>query len=121
MDDVLAIKTYVDESLRGDNILKGNQSEDNYLTVSISINVYNFTKYDKIQYIDQTVIKQSNQGGYLFQNWKFNCIDKNGNGKINILLKSTKSSTPTNNSGAKSRSPIGNSFKYIKASSGNSG
>ena len=42
----------------------------------------------------------------------------NGNGKLNNLLKSAKTSSPTDYSGATSLPPIGTNFMYIETSSG---
>ena len=91
------------------------------MKVSIGNDTYNLTKYDKIQITDTTVIKSPNSGGYLLQNWKINCNDKNNNGKIQSFLKSTKTSSPTAESGATSLTPIGDSFMYIETSSNNHG
>ena len=47
--------------------------------------------------------------------------DINGNGKLNNILKSTKTSSPTGHSGATNIPPIGKSFMYIETSSGGHG
>ena len=79
------------------------------------------TKYNKIQLTDITIIKYPNSGGYLLQNWNIKCNDKNYNGKIQNFLKSTKSTSPTGNSGAESLPPIGTAFMYIETTSNNHG
>ena len=66
-------------------------------------------------------MKHPNSGGYLLQNWIIKCNDKNNNGKIQNFIKSTKTNSPTGDSGATSLPPIGSSFMYIEASSGNQG
>ena len=43
------------------------------------------------------------------------------NGKIQNFVKSTKTSSPTGNSGATSIHPIGDSFLYIETSSSHNG
>ena len=102
LDNELANRKYVDESLGGNNILRFNQTLENYLKVSVGNDVYNLTKYDKIQITDTTIIKALNNGGYSLQNWVIKCNDKNGNGKISNLNKSTKTNSPTGDSGATS-------------------
>ena len=60
-------------------------------------------------------------GGYLLPYWKIICNDKNNIGKIQNFKKSTKTNSPTGDSGATSLPPIGNAFMYIETSSGNHG
>ena len=48
-------------------------------------------------------------------------VKKKTNGKIQIFIKSTKTKSPTGDSGATSLPPIRNSFMYIEASSNNHG
>ena len=66
-------------------------------------------------------MKAGNTGGYLLLYWKIICNDENNNGKIQNFIKSTKSNSPTGNSGATSLPPIGDSFIYIETSSNNNG
>ena len=66
-------------------------------------------------------MKATNTGGYLLPYWKIICNDKNNNGKIQNFIKSTKTNSPTGNSGATSLSPIGTAFMFIETSSNNSG
>ena len=53
--------------------------------------------------------------------WRIFCNDKNNNGKIQNLTKSTKTNSPTGDSGATSLSIIGDAFMYIESSSNNHG
>ena len=59
-------------------------------------------------------MKAGNTGGYLPPYWKIVCNDKNNNGKIQNFIKSTKSNSPTGDSGATSLPPIGSAFMYIE-------
>ena len=47
--------------------------------------------------------------------------DKNNNGKIQSFIESTKTNSPTGDSGATTLPPIGSSFMYIETSSANYG
>ena len=110
---------FYDES---NTLLKFNQTLQNYLKVSAGNKIYNLTKYDKIQITDTTVIKSPNSGGYLLQNWKRECKDKNASGKIQKFIRSTKTNSPTGDSGATSLPPIySDSFMYIETSSNKNG
>ena len=66
-------------------------------------------------------MKAGNSGAYLLLYWKINCNDKNNNGKITNFIKSTKSNSPSGDSGATSLPPIGSAFMYIETSSSNHG
>ena len=79
------------------------------------------TKYNKIQLTDITFIKYPNKSAYLLQNWNKKCNDKNNNGKIQNFIRSSKTNSPTADSGASSLPPIGDSFMYIETSSNNNG
>ena len=98
-------------------MLRFNQTLTNYLKISIGNDTYNLTKYDKIQIIDTTEIKYPNIGSDLLQKWNIKCNNSNNQSKINEFIKSTKTNSPTSNSGAESLPPIGNSFMYIETSS----
>ena len=91
------------------------------MKVSVENNVYNLTRYDKIQTTDATIIKDPNTGGYLLQNWVIKCNDKNINDEIQKNIKSTKTNSPTGYSGATILPSIGNSFMYIATSPNNHG
>ena len=120
-DNELVNKKYVDDSLGEGTIVRFNQTLQNYLKVSVGNDSYNLTKYDRIQLTDITVMKTGNTGQYLLQNWKITCNDRNNNGKISNVVKSTKTNSPTGSSGATSVPPIGNGFMYIETSSNNNG
>ena len=55
LDYELANKKYIDDELNKDTNLRFNQTLENYLKVSVGNDVYNLTKYDKIQIVDTTV------------------------------------------------------------------
>ena len=103
------------------NNLRSNQLLENYLKVTVGMDVYNHTKYDKIQLIGTTIIKYPKTGGYLLQNWVIKSDDKNNNGKTQHVIKSTKTSCPSGHSGIIGLPPFGNSFMYIETSPGNNG
>ena len=115
------IEKYVDDSTEEGTILRFNQTLQNYRKVSVGNDVYNLTKYDKIQITDTTIIKYPNTGGYLLQNWVIKCNDKNNIGKIENFIKSTKTNSPTGYPGATSLPSIDNSFMYIETTSNNDG
>ena len=118
-DNELTNKKYIDDELDKNTIVRFNQTLQNYLKVSVGSENYRLTKYNKIQLTDTTIIKYPNSGGYLLQNWNIVCNDINNNGKIQNFIKSTKSTSPTGNSGAEILPPIGNSFMYIETTSKN--
>ena len=120
-DNELANKKYVDDELNKKTIVRFNQTLQNYLKVSIGSDIYNLTKYNKIQLTDTTIIKYPNSGIYLLQNWNIRCNDKNNNGKLQNFLRSTKTNSPTNDSRATNLPPIGNAIMYIETSSNNHG
>ena len=120
-DNELSNKKCIDDELDKNTILRFNQTLQNYLKVYVGNDVYNLTKYDKIQITDTTIIKYPNTEGYLLQNWVIKCNEKNNNGKIQNFIKSTKTNSPTGYSGAITLPPIGNSFMYKETSSDNHG
>ena len=120
-DNHVSNKKYVDNELDKNTIVRFNQTLENYLKVSVGNDIYNLTKYNKIQLTDTTIIKYPNNGGYLLQNWNIRCNDKNNNGKIQNFLRSTKTNSPTGDSGATGLPPIGDSFMYVETSSNNYG
>ena len=120
-DNELVNKKYLDDELDKNTIVRFNQTLENYLKVSVGIDIYNLTKYNKIQLTDTTIIKYPNNGGSFLQNWNIRCNDKNNNNKIQNFLRSTKTNSPTGDSGATSLPPIGDSFMYIETSSNNYG
>ena len=120
-DNHVSNKKYIDNELDKNTIVRFNQTLENYLKVSVGSDTYNLTKYDTIQLTDITEIKYPNEGKYLLQKWNIIYSDINGNGKLNNIIKSTKTSSPTSQSGATSLPPIGNSFMFIETSSGGHG
>ena len=120
-DNHVSNKKYIDDELNKNTIVRFNQTLQNYLKVSVGNDIYNLTKYDKIQITDTTIIRSPNEGKYLLQKWNIIYSDKNGNGKLNNILKSTKTSSPTGQTGATSLPPIGTSFMFIETSSGGHG
>ena len=120
-DNELVNKKYLDDELDKNTIVRFNQSLQNYLKVCVGGDTYNPAKYDKIQLTDTTVMKAGNTGGYLLQNWNIQCNDKNNNGKISNFIESTKTKSPTGDSGATNLPPIGSAFMYIETSSNNNG
>ena len=115
-------KKYIDDLLDKDTIVKLNDnSNDKYLKVNINNSTYNLQIYNKILLTDTTIMKHPNNSGYLLSNWRIYCNDRNNNGKLQNFIRSTKSSSPTANSGAIVTPPIGNSFMYIETSSNNFG
>ena len=97
-DDEVANKKYIDDEIDKNTVLRFNQTLKNYLKVSVGNDIYNPSKYDKIQITDTTIFKYPNTGGYLLQKWLIKCNDKNNNGKIQNFERSTKTSSGTANS-----------------------
>ena len=62
-----------------------------------------------------------NSGGYLLQRWLIECKDKNNSGKVSNFIKSTRTNSPTGDSGATALPPIGRALMYIETSSNNHG
>ena len=120
-DNHVSNKKYIDNEIDKNTIVRFNQTLQVYLKVSIGNNTYNLTKYDRIQITDTTIIKYPNNGGYLLQNRNIKCNDKNGNGKISNFIKSTKTTSPTADSGTSVLPPIGDCFEYIETTSNNHG
>ena len=121
LDNELSNKKYVDDSIGEGTLLRFNQTLENYLKVSVGNDIYNLTKYDKIQSIDTTEIKYPNIGSDLLQKWNIKCNNKNNISKVGDFIKSTETNSPTGYSGASSLPPNGNSFMYIETSSNNHG
>ena len=115
-------KKYVDDQIDNDTIVRLNDdSNDRYLKVNINNTIYNLQIYNKIILTDTTIIKFPNNGNSLLPNWRLFCNDRNNNGNINNFIRSTKTNSPTGNSGASIQPPIGESFTYIETSSNNFG
>ena len=62
-----------------------------------------------------------NIGSDLLQKWNIKCDNKNNQSRITDFIKSTKTNSPTGNSGATIVPQIGDSFMYIETSSNNHG
>ena len=118
-DNHVSNKKYIDDELDKNTLKRSNHTLQNYPKVSVGNDSYNLTNYNKILLTDTTVMKAGNTGGYLLPYWKIICNDKNNNEKIQNFLKSTKTKSPTYDSGATSLPPIGSSFMYIETSSNN--
>ena len=116
-DNKLANQKHANDSLGGGNILRFNQTLENYLKVSVGNDTYNLTKYNKILFTDTTVMKAGKTGGYLLPYWQIACNDKDNSGKKQNFMKSTKTNSPTSESPATSFPPIFNAFLYIETSS----
>ena len=121
LNNEVSNKKYIDDQLNNNTTLRFNQTLEIYLKVSVGNDTFILTKYDKLQITDKTIIKAPNTGGYLLQIWVIKCNDKNNKGKIQNFIKSTKTNSPTGDSGATSLSPIGDSFMYFETSSNNHG
>ena len=93
-DNHVSNKKYIDIELDKNTIVRFNQTLETYLKASVGNDIYNLAKYDKIQITDKTFIKYPTNGGYLLQNWNIRCNDKNYNGKIQNVLRSTKTNSP---------------------------
>ena len=120
-DNEISNKKYINIELDKNTIVRFNQTLQNYLKVSVGGDTYSLTKYDKIQITDTTEIKYPNEGGYLLQKWNIIFSDKNGKGNLNKIIKSTKTTSLTGNSGATTLPPNGTSFMFKETSSGGHG
>ena len=120
-DNHVSNKKYIDDKLDKNTLVRFNQTLQNYLKVSVGNDTYNLTKYNKILLTDTAVLKTGSTGLYLLPYWKIICNDKNNNGKIQNFIKSTKSNSPTGDSGATTLPPIGSAFMFLETSSNNNG
>ena len=120
-DSHVSNKKYIDDGLDKNTIVRFNETLENYLKVSVGDDIYNLTKYKKFQLPDITVIIAGKNGLTLLPNWRFVCNDKNISGKISNFIKSTKTKSPTGDSGSTTLPPIGSAFLYIETSSNNNG
>ena len=91
------------------------------MKINIKNTIYNLQIYYKILLTDTTIIKFPNNGDSSLPTWRFFCNDRNYNGNIQNFIRSTKTNSPTSNSGATIQPPIGDSFMYIETSSNNFG
>ena len=120
-DNHVCNKNYVDDEIDKNTIVRFNQTLSNYLKVSVGNDTYNLTKYNKYYLTDITRMIAPNSGLYLMQRWIIECKDRNNNGKVSNFIKSTRTNSPTGDSGAENLPPIGNAFMYIESSSNNNG
>ena len=120
-DNELANKKYIDDSIGEGTLLRFNQSLENYLKVSVGNDTYNLSKYNKISITDTTEMKYPNIGSDLSQKWNIKCNNKNNISKVGDFIKSTKTNSPTGDSGAMSLPPFGSTFMFIETSSNNHG
>ena len=120
-DNEVSNKNYIDDELDKNTIVRFSQTLSNYLKVSVGSDIYHLTKYEKNYIADLTEMRAPNSGLYLLQKWRIVCKDKNNNAKINNFIKSTKTQSPTENSGATELPPIGNSFMFLESSGNNNG
>ena len=115
-------KKYIDNQLDKNTLVRLNDdSNDRYLKVNINDTIYILQIYNKKQMTDTTIMKFSNNGNDLLPNWRIYCNDRNNNGIKQNFIRSTKSTSPTEFSGAIIIPPIGNSFRYIATNSYNFG
>ena len=70
---------------------------------------------------DISIIKAGNSGLFVLPNWRIICNDKNNSGNLNRFIKTTRTNSPTSESGATSLPPIGTAFMYIETSGNNNG
>ena len=103
----IANKKYVEDELNKITIVRLNPTLQNYFKISVGNDIYNLTKYNKISITDVTEIKSPNTGSDLLQKWKIYCINKNNQSRISDRIKSTRTHSPTSESGASSIPPIG--------------
>ena len=82
------------------------------ISVSVKKTGYNPTNCDRTQIKDTTKTKYPVQGGYLLKKWYTKCNVKSGAGKIQNIIRSTETESPTSNSGSRSLRPFGDSFMY---------
>ena len=86
LDNELSNEKNVDDSTGEGTTVSFNQTLQNYLKASVGNDVFNLTKYDRIQIPDTTIIKYRNTGDNLLQQWNTKCNDKINNGKKNKTL-----------------------------------
>ena len=114
-------KKYIDDQLDKNTIVRFNQTLQNYLKVSVGDTIYNLTKYDKIAVIDITEMRAPSTGASLLQKWNITSRNTFGDTKVAQFIKSTRTSSPTEHSGASSLAPVGDAFTYIESSGSNHG
>ena len=73
-DSEVSNKNYVDDELDKNTILRFSQTLQNYFKVSVGNDIYNSTKYDKLQITDTTEFKFPNVGSDFLKIGKLNVI-----------------------------------------------
>ena len=121
LDNEVSNKKYIDDSIAEGTLVRFNQTLINYLKVSVGNDKYHLTKYNKYYLTDKTSMISPNSGLYLLQKWNIEGKDRINNGKVKNFIRSTKSSSPTGDSGAIGLPPIGSAFMYIESSGNNNG
>ena len=120
-DNEVTNKKNVGIELDNNTILRFNHTLEIYLKVSVGNDTYNLTEFDNKQITDTTIIEAGNTGAYLLQKWDIKCNDRNNTCNIQNFVRSTKTNSPTNQAGATSLPPIGDSFMYMETSSNKHG
>ena len=120
-DNEVANKKYFNDELDKNTIVRFNATLQNYLKTSVGNDTYNLTIHNKLQITDTTIIQFPNVVEFFLQSWFIRCNDIKNNGKIQNFIRSTETNSLTSKAGATTLPPIGNSFMYIEASSGNHG
>ena len=119
-DNDAMYKKYLVDEIDSNTIVRVNDnSNDRYLQVQVNNIPYNLQIYNKTQILDSTKMMIPNTGHDLFQNWKIICNNRNGEGRPSDFIKSTKTNSPTGNSGATSWPPIGNAFVVVETTHNN--
>ena len=101
--------------------MRFNQALENYLKVSVGNDTYDLTKYNKIQITDTSVIRVGNIGSVVLPYWICICNNKNNKRKITKFIRTTRTKSPTTNTGVTTLPPIGSAFMYIETSGDNHG
>ena len=119
-DNEVTNKKYIDDELDKNAIFRFNQTLQNYSKITVSNDTYNLSKYNKISITDVIEIKFPNTGIGLLQKLIIYCTNQINQSRISDFIKSTKTTSPTPESGATNIPPIGNAFLYIETSGKNS-
>ena len=124
LDNEASNKKYIDDELDKITIFRFNQTLQNYLKVSVGSYTYNLTKYNKISITDITDIIFPNTGREILRKWNIYCNNKLNQQRMNDFIKSTRTNSPTSESGKMSQNQdqsIGHAFNYVETSSNNNG
>ena len=118
-DNEVSNKKYIDDELDKNTIVRFNQTLQNHLKASVGNDIYNITKYNKINITHTAEIRNPNTGQMLLQKWIMKCLNKSYIAKTNTFLKSTTNISPTAENWASSLSPIGWVFMNVEMSGSN--